>query len=216
MYYLSSYSIYSYPKGVLKVEELVMSAHKLNINKLAITDQNTISSWDLFLKETHEKRISPILGIDINMRKNRYYILAKNKDGINDIYQLYQDKHLLSEVPFYSMLSDCYIIYPVNTLISHKINLSFNEYVGFYMHDLLIGNFDLLDFPINKTVFLSDIAYDIDAQYHKLLSLQNKREKMHSILHGNLLISEKAIDHILYQYQPILENTKKLSSAIVY
>lgn len=210
----------SKPYGILSIEELTCNAKSMGIKKLGITERNSIETWDKFGEFTLKNDIEPIYGVEINLRRIKYYLLAKNSLGLDDIIQLYYDHHLFSEIPFFSMLSDCYIIYPIQTLRFKKIRLSFNEYIGLSMHDILIGSFELIDVPSDKIVYTSNVTHCHTTKIDRLIDKSNSQvgiiNSVESITNGSLMIPDKILESILSNYPFILNNTKQISMSISY
>ncbi|CAM3168759.1 DNA polymerase III subunit alpha [Streptobacillus felis] len=85
---------YSLLEGVASIEEYINKAKLLNVKELAITDFSMFSALK-FYNLCKRNNIKPIIGLEIYIKgvidEDNYYtltLLAKNSQGVKDIYQL--------------------------------------------------------------------------------------------------------------------------------
>lgn len=125
------HSYFSIKYGILSPEELINWASDSGYPYAVLTDINHTGSGLSFVRRAQEKKIHPILGVDIrNGMKLQYVLLAQNKEGFFEINQ-FVSAHLHQEIPFSStppQLQNSYVIYPFENL---PPTLKSNEFVFF-------------------------------------------------------------------------------------
>ena len=81
--FLNCHSYHSLRYGTISIEDLVQQAVELNIKTLALTDINTVTGIYDFYKLCQDNHIKPIVGVDIRVENEFYYIcLAKMLQGL--------------------------------------------------------------------------------------------------------------------------------------
>src|ERR1700761_2335398 len=98
MYFTKSY--FSFKYGTLSTEELVDAGVEVGATTLALTNINsTCDAWD-FVEFCGQKRVKPILGVEIRRENTLLYILlAANNNGFRLINE-FLTAHLLDKKPF--------------------------------------------------------------------------------------------------------------------
>jgi DNA polymerase-3 subunit alpha len=77
--FLNCHTYHSLRYGTISVEELVDLAMDYKLKVLALTDINTVTGIYQFYKLCEDKGIKPIVGVDVRVENEQYYIcLAKN------------------------------------------------------------------------------------------------------------------------------------------
>ncbi len=97
--YLCSHSYYSLRYGTLSPEQLVLSAKRLGITALALTDINNTSAAVEFLNHCKAAGIKPLLGIDFFRDGQRLYTgIARNAEGFYELNKYLSDHSIDSKV----------------------------------------------------------------------------------------------------------------------
>ena len=90
--FLNCHTYHSLRYGTISVEDLVQLAVDYKLKVLALTDINTVTGIYQFYKLCQEKNIKPIVGVDVRVENEQYYIsLAKNPKGIAEVNSLLTD-----------------------------------------------------------------------------------------------------------------------------
>ncbi|MCF8438774.1 MAG: DNA polymerase III subunit alpha [Saprospiraceae bacterium] len=93
--YLCSHTYYSLRYGTLSPEQLVLSAKRLGITALALTDINNTSAAVEFLRHCEAAGIKPLLGIDFFRDGQRLYTgIARNAEGFYELNKYLSDHSL--------------------------------------------------------------------------------------------------------------------------
>src|ERR1700761_4849946 len=132
MYFTKSY--FSFKYGTLSTEELVNAGVEAGATTLALTNINsTCDAWD-FVDFCEQKKIRPILGVEIRRGNTLLYILlAANNNGFKLINE-FLSAHLQEKKPFpdgedltdpFRQTNDGFIISPLGaktpeTLLQHE------------------------------------------------------------------------------------------------
>lgn len=216
--FLNCHSYHSLRYGTVSIEDLVHKAVDLNIKALALTDINTVTGIYDFYKLCKEHHIKPIVGAEIRVENELYYIcLAKNASGIAEINRLLTgyncDKIAIPKTN--PSFEHTYVIYPLSNIPEILYE---NEFIGIRQEELNLLIRPEIKKWIEKMVILHPVTFDGTEEYelHKILRA----------IDGNTLISklsesdyckstEKFTDkkQLLNSYKPyprIIENTKYL------
>ena len=87
--FLNCHTYHSLRYGTISVEELVQQASEHRLKTLALTDINTVTGIYTFYKLCLENNIKPIVGVEIRVKNELYYIcLAKNAKGIAEVNKM--------------------------------------------------------------------------------------------------------------------------------
>lgn len=134
---------FSFRYGTFSTEALVQAGLNNECQKLVIANiNNTCDAWD-FVDYCTQKKIKPIIGVEIKNTDNTCYILlAKNNIGICDINS-FLSEHLQSKKQFperFSKNENVIVIYPFitwqNNIELLPLQILFeNEYIGVQMHE---------------------------------------------------------------------------------
>ena len=132
MYFTKTY--FSFKYGTLSTEELITAGVEAGATTLALTNINsTCDAWD-FVLYCQQKKIKPILGVEIRRENTLLYILlAANNNGFRRINE-FLSAHLLTKKPFpgsdslddpFQNTTDGFIIYPLGgkapeSLLQHE------------------------------------------------------------------------------------------------
>ena len=223
--YLNCKTYFSFRYGTFATDELIRTAVDSGITSLALTNINsTCDLWE-FVKLCREAGIKPIAGVEIrNEDKFLYILIARNNSGLAWIHEFLSD-HLINKKPFpepseqlsfFSLYSDGFVIYPLNTKPSNK--LSPNERIGILPWELTkLFNTDWKNYQ-DKFVIRQPVTFQNKTYFnlHRLLRAIDK-----NILLSKLTIEGQADeretftppDKILQsfrQYSFIVSNTYKL------
>ncbi|MGL4630196.1 MAG: PHP domain-containing protein, partial [Leadbetterella sp.] len=130
--YLNCHSFYSFRYGTLSPEKLAEEAVCRGVNKLTLTDINTISGVYDFVDACKERDIEPIVGIEYRNRDTLCYIgIAQNALGFAELNAHLTD-YLLLEKDFPStapLFANAYVVYPLSVL-KRNTALRAHEYIG--------------------------------------------------------------------------------------
>ncbi|MCF8408860.1 MAG: DNA polymerase III subunit alpha [Crocinitomicaceae bacterium] len=125
------HSYFSIKYGVLSPEELIDWAFGAGYSYAVLTDINHTGSGLSFVRRAQEKKIQPILGVDVrNGMDTQYILIAQNKEGFFEINQ-FITAHIQQEIAFSSRppeLRNCYVVYPFGKI---PPTLLANEFVFF-------------------------------------------------------------------------------------
>ena len=72
--FLNCHTYHSLRYGTISVEELVDLAMDYKLKVLALTDINTVTGIYQFYKLCEDKGIKPIVGVDVRVENEQYYI----------------------------------------------------------------------------------------------------------------------------------------------
>ena len=128
-------SEFSISRGLLRINEIIANAEKLNMPAVALTDLNNMFGMVKFFKKAEAAGIKPIAGTTLNLKSHdgedgEILCLAKNNDGLKSLMgiiskaQLQQENGLISIT--FEDLSACAgnIIVIAGGPLSHIFNLS--------------------------------------------------------------------------------------------
>lgn len=129
--YINVHSYYSLRYGTMAVEEVVETAKKLGIGRLALTDINNSSGIIDFVSECTKQGIDPVAGIEFRDSDRLLYLgIARNGAGfreLNDFLTCHNLKKTpLPEVP--PQFGHAFVVYPFGS--REKQQLRENEFVG--------------------------------------------------------------------------------------
>lgn len=219
--FLNCHTYHSLRYGTLSLEDLVQQAVDYKLKVLALTDINTITGIYDFYKLCQKKNIKPIVGVEIRVENELYYIcIAKNQESIAEVNRLLTDYNCEGiEIPKTSPdLKNTFVIYPLQNIPD---NLLDHEFIGIRTDEL-----NLLIKPewqclISKMVILQPVTFKTEEEYelHKLLRAiagntlitklsNNDYCKSNETFIGKRTLLEK------YQYYPqIIKNTQYIVEA---
>lgn len=216
--YLNCHTYHSLRYGTISIEDLVHQAVKHRATTLALTDINTITGIYEFYKLCKVHQIKPIVGMDIRVQHEQYYIaLAKNKEGIAEINRLITsfncDAVLLPKQ--HPDVKNTFLIYPINNIPNV---LGEHEFIGIRPEEislLIQKNWKAL---LHKMVVLSPVTFTTKKEYnlHRILrAIDNNTllSKIDSIQVAPPSEVMKPVSEILkaYQHYPqIIENTENI------
>ena len=169
--FLNCHTYHSLRYGTISVEELVDLAMDYKLKVLALTDINTVTGIYQFYKLCEDKGIKPIVGVDVRVENEQYYIcLAKNPKGIAEVNRLLTDYNCENiEIPKSNpQLENCFVIY---TLQNKPDILLEHEFIGIRQDELnLLINSEFKSLT-HKMVILHPVTFKTDDEYelHKIL-----------------------------------------------
>jgi len=169
--FLNCHTYHSLRYGTISVEDLVQLAADHQLKVLALTDINTVTGIYQFYKLCQEKGIKPIVGVDVRVQNEQYYIcLAKNPKGIAEINRLLTDYNCEGvEIPKTNPeLENTFIIYPLKNVPKKLLE---HEYIGIRQDEInLLFNLELKALT-HKMVILQPVTFKTDEEYelHKVL-----------------------------------------------
>lgn len=214
--FLNAHSYHSLRYGTISVEDLVQQALDYNIKTLALTDINTVTGIYDFYKLCTANNIKPIVGIEIRVENELYYIcLAKNQKGIAEINRLLTAYNCdgVSIPKVNPKFENTFVIYPLQNIPERILD---HEWIGIRPEELNFLIKPELKALVHKMVIMHPVTFKTAEEYelHKILR---------AIDHNTLLTKLTADDYCKdtetfvnkkqllekYKYYPqIIENTK--------
>jgi len=169
--FLNCHSYHSLRYGTISVQDLVDQAVDHQVQTLALTDINTVTGIYDFLKLCNEKNIKPIVGVEIRVENNLYYIcLAKNRISVGEINRLLTNYNCDgTEIPKHNpVLENTIVIYPIHNIPEI---LNENEYIGIRPEELNHLIKPELRKQIHKMMILKPVTVKTKQEYklHKIL-----------------------------------------------
>ncbi|MCR8612973.1 MAG: DNA polymerase III subunit alpha [Mycoplasma sp.] len=79
---------YSLLESSIKIDKLIDFAKKNNLKTITMTDRNNMYGAAEFYEKAIKNELKPIIGVDINIERYRFILLAKNYDGFLHISNL--------------------------------------------------------------------------------------------------------------------------------
>jgi len=214
--FLNCHTYHSLRYGTISVEDLVQLAvdHKLKV--LALTDINTVTGIYQFYKLCQEKGIKPIVGMDIRIENEQYYIcLAKNPKGIAEVNRLLTNYNCEGiEIPKTNPeLEDNFVIYPLHNIPDRLLE---NEFIGIRQDELNLLMRPELKKLIHKMVILHPVTFRTDEEYglHKVLraiagnTLLTKLTEDDHCKNNETFVGKSQLLQRYSEYPVIIKNTK--------
>ncbi len=192
-------SEYSFFESPTKIKDYVEWASQNNYNSLVLTDHNNVHGFAEFRKYCNEKNIKPIFGIDLDFNGGRLILLAKNKEGFEEIKRL---SYIKSKLEFLNIDeindNDVFIINHPNYGFQ-KIDELESKFKNFYFHD---------EFNLKSNIFIKD-ARIIDKSHYPSLKIINelREQKINEINDYLFEIDESQIND-----KDMIENMKYIIS----
>lgn len=214
--FLNCHTYHSLRYGTISVEELVQLAVDHQLKVLALTDINTVTGIYQFYKLCQENGIKPIVGVDVRIENEQYYIcLAKNPKGIAEVNRLltYYNCEGIEIPKVNPSLENCFVIYPLQNTPE---NLLEHEFIGIRQDELnLLINPEYKSL-IHKMVILHPVTFKTEEEFelHKILRavagnilLSRLTDKDHC-KKNETFIPKKLLLNQFEHYHEIIENTK--------
>ncbi|WP_375181246.1 DNA polymerase III subunit alpha [Chryseobacterium sp.] len=214
--FLNCHTYHSLRYGTISVEDLVELAVEYKLKVLALTDINTVTGIYQFYKLCKEKDIKPIVGVDVRVENEQYYIcLAKNPKGIGEVNRLLTDYNCddITIPETNPSLENCFVIYPMNNIPE---NLLKNEFIGIRQDEVNLLIKPELKALIHKMVILHPVTFKNDEGYelHKILraidgnTLFSKLTESDCCKDNEFFVSKRKLFEQFEHYPEIIENTK--------
>ena len=216
--FLNCHTYHSLRYGTISVEELVQQASQHRLKTLALTDINTVTGIYTFYKLCLENNIKPIVGVEIRVKNELYYIcLAKNAKGIAEVNAMLTSHNCEgTEIPKKNpSLEHTWVIYPIQN-IPEKLNDY--EFVGIRENELNLLIQTTLKSLITKMVILHPVTYNYDDknenyELHKLLraidsnSLISQLNERDYCQDNEFFVHKKQLLYRYRRYPEIIANT---------
>lgn len=216
--FLNCHSYHSLRYGTISIQDLVRQAVDHQLQTLALTDINTVTGIYDFLKLCTENDIKPIVGMEIRVKNQLYYIcLAKNQKSVGEINRLLTNYNcegieISKQNP---MLTDTIVIYPLQNI--PEILQDF-EYIGIRpeeLNQLLKPQFKKW---ISKMVILQPVTVTTRQDYnlHKILraidknTLISKLENDDYCKETETFVNKKELLAQYRNYPQIIQNTARV------
>lgn len=214
--FLNCHTYHSLRYGTISVEDLVQLAVDHQLKMLALTDINTVTGIYQFYKLCQEKGIKPIVGMDMRVENEQYYIcLAKNPKGIAEVNRLLTNYNCegIEIAKANPALKDSFVIYPLTNIPERLLE---HEFIGI-RQDELNRLFDPeLKALTHKMIILHPVTFKTDEDYelHKVLraidgnTLFTKLTEDDYCKNNETFIGKRGLLKKYSQYPEIIENTK--------
>jgi len=217
--FLNCHTYHSLRYGTISVEELVDLAVDYKLKVLALTDINTVTGIYHFYKLCEDRGIKPIVGVDIRVENEQYYIcLAKNPKGIGEVNRLLTDYNCegISIPKANPNLENCFVIYSLKNIPE---KLKEHEFIGIRQDELNLLIKPELKPLIHKMVILHPVTFKTDKhdeqyQLHKVLRaidgnvLLTKLKENDYCKSDETFINKKLLLNKYSGFPEIIENTK--------
>ncbi|MBE5664564.1 DNA polymerase III subunit alpha [Staphylococcus sp. SS60] len=160
--YLNIHTAYDLLNSSLKIEDAVRLAVSENVDALAITDTNVLYGFPKFYDACIANNIKPIFGMTLYVTNGlntvETVVLAKNNNGLKDLYQLSSEIKInaIDNVPFELLqrFSDNMVI------IFKHVNEEHRDIIEvFESHDDTYLDHKSLSLNNKKHVWIQDICY---------------------------------------------------------
>lgn len=216
--FLNCHTYHSLRYGTISVEGLVQLAVDYQLKVLALTDINTVTGIYQFYKLCQEKGIKPIVGMDIRVKNEQYYIcLAKNPKGIAEVNRLLTNYNCegIEIAKANPELKDSFVIYPLTNIPEKLLE---HEFIGIRQDELNRLFHPELKALAHKMIILHPITFKTDEEYelHKVLraidgnTLFTKLTEDDYCKSNETFIGKRRLLEKYSQYPEIIENTKYL------
>lgn len=214
--FLNCHSYHSLRYGTISIEDLVRKAVDLNIRTLTLTDINTVTGIYDFYKLCEENHIKPIVGVDVRVENEQYYIcLARNAIGIAETNRLLTDHNCEGiEIPKTNpSLENTFVIYPLENIPEKLLEY---EFIGIRENELNLLVRPELKKLIDKMVILHPVTFNGTEEYelHKILraidgnTLISKLSENDHCQSTEIFVDKKKLLSAYKLYPQIIENTK--------
>ena len=206
----------------MSVKELCELARDNGIQQLALTDINNTSACLEFIKANKASDIKALTGIDFrNAAKQQYVGIAKNNEGYRQLNEhlseyIHTQKDFPAEAP---LLPDCFIIYPLEKVISDKKeDFQENEFIGVSIESLRKLKFSAYKKLEDKLVILQTVSFRNKRDYnaHRLLRAIDNNTLLSKLPEGEQGMPchrMHPLEDLLKAFEDfphIVENTQKL------
>lgn len=216
--FLNCHSYHSLRYGTISVEDLVQQAVDFKLKALALTDINTVTGIYDFYKLCQENKIKPIVGVEIRVENEFYYIcLAKNAKGIAEINRLLTAYNCDgTEIPETNPLfENVFIIYSIQNIPEQLLE---HEFIGIRQDELNLLIRPELKHLTHKMVILHPVTFTTDEEYelHKILraidqnTLISKLSETDYCKDNETFTNKKTLLEKYKYHLQIIENTKHL------
>ena len=85
-------SEYSLLESTIKIDDLISFAISNEMKSLVLTDHNTMYGTYEFIKKCEKNNIKPVIGLDLDVEDFRLILLAKNMQGLTELFRLSSKK----------------------------------------------------------------------------------------------------------------------------
>jgi len=216
--FLNCHSYHSLRYGTISIDDLVQQAVDLNIRALALTDINTVTGIYQFYKLCQDHNIKPIVGIDIRVESELYYIcLAKNQKSIGEINRLLTDYNCddISIPKANPKFENTFVIYPLENIPNRLLE---HEFIGIRPEELNYLIKPDLKMLIDKMVILQSVTFKTEQEYnlHKILraidnnTLISKMADKDYCRKTETFINKKELLDRYLNYPQIIQNTANI------
>jgi error-prone DNA polymerase len=214
--FLNCHTYHSLRYGTISVEDLVQLAVDHQLKVLALTDINTVTGIYQFYKLCQENNIKPIVGVDVRVENEQYYIcLAKNPKGIAEVNRLLTHYNCEGiKIPKVNpSLENCFVIYPLQNTPQKLLE---HEFIGIRQNELnLLINPEYKSL-IHKMVILHPVTFKTKEEFelHKILRavagniLLSRLTEKDYCRKNETFIPKKLLLNQFEPYPEIIENTK--------
>lgn len=173
---------YSILKSLVKLEDLISYAKKLNFKSIGILDTN-LNASHTFYELCKKNDIKPIIGLDITIDNYRLFLYPENIDALKELFKLIKenDTNIISIKDLEKFNKDIICVLPSESYkIYETINRIFQRVFLSFKNDNEEVNAKVIT---NNTLYINDI-YALnkeDSLYVNYLSLIESNKKLGDI-----------------------------------
>ncbi|MCD0456367.1 DNA polymerase III subunit alpha [Chryseobacterium sp. LC2016-27] len=216
--FLNCHTYHSLRYGTISVEDLVQLAVEYKLKVLALTDINTVTGIYQFYKLCQENGIKPIVGMDIRVENEQYYIcLAKNPKGIAEVNMLLTDYNCegIAIPKMNPELQNSFVVYPLHNIPEKLLE---HEFIGIRQDELNLLMRPELKMLVHKMIILNPVTFRTEEEFelHKVLraiagnTLLSKLTEGDHCKDNETFIGKRRLLEKFSPYPEIIENTKSI------
>lgn len=221
---LNCHTFHSLRYGTISIEDLVQLGAKNGMKTLALTDINTVSGIYDFYKECLQHQIKPIVGMEIRVEGELYYIcLAKNPEGLAEINRMVTACNCEgAEMPkHHPGLKDVIVIYPLKNVPEH---LSEDEFIGIRPDEANLLVYREWKQRVQKMVVLQPVVFQTKKEYnlHRILRAIDKNTLLSKLSEDDVCSENDRMKPVSEIFRPfrnvpqVIENTNAVMDACCF
>ncbi|MBZ4212413.1 DNA polymerase III subunit alpha [Mycoplasma sp. U97] len=125
---------YSFLDSLIRIQDLVSLSKENNRRAVALTDHNNMFALGEFLEQCKIHDIKPIIGVDLDVDKYRFILLAKNYDGFIKINKLIRKKSIQNLTLDDIKISDVFVLdHPISGLYAKEKNNYLADFCDYFV-----------------------------------------------------------------------------------
>lgn len=185
---------YSFLDSIIKVKDLVTLSKQHGLKAVALTDHNNLFGLGVFLELCKENNIKPIIGVDLDVGKYRFILLAKNHEGFKKMNRLIYAKSTNKELIFNDIYDENIFIldHPSEGFYAKTKSNELSKWNNYFVHSS--------DPNIKNAIFINENKLLVSTENDALNILQdlgnNKKTKHFLNYFNDYKLDEKIIFRI--------------------